>query len=266
MVKSESGFRARRKMTQQYQQNNINSPRGSRTVTENTMMTLDDDLVVVETAGGAVTITLPRASQIPGQKVVVKASDAGSSGNPVTVQAAFGENIDSLPSVDLTEDQASVCLESDGENWRQVCGGAGGDSCCAPILGPFLGFEVDGSGTTFVVPDANETPALPGTRRDYQIQVPDAGANEMVVTIDVLKMDDPNTTGATVEIVGNSWFNTPTVGFTTIVFQDGGPGNFDRLILTLDVSNVEEGEWGSVVLTNDCGCCTSIPIGRQVAE
>lgn len=72
-------------MTEQYEQNNINQPRGSRDVDVTGDLNLDDDLVVVTTAAAPVTVTLPTAEQIPGQAITVKANDAGASGNPVTV-------------------------------------------------------------------------------------------------------------------------------------------------------------------------------------
>ena len=120
-------------MVQQYTQNNINSPRGSRLYSADASLDLDSDMVVVTTAGGPVTITLPTAPQIPGQEVTIKADDAGSTGNAVTIAALAGQNIDGTATITLTADQESACLKSDGSNWRRVCGGAGGGgSCCPP--------------------------------------------------------------------------------------------------------------------------------------
>ena len=115
-------------MTQQFTQNNINSPRGSQLFSADAVLTLDSDMVVVTTAAGPVALTLPTAPQIPGQELAIKADDAGTTGNAVTLIAVPGQNIDGAASITLTTDQESVCLKSDGSNWRRVCGGDGGGS------------------------------------------------------------------------------------------------------------------------------------------
>jgi len=123
-------------VVQQYNQNNINSPRGSRLFAADATLDLDSDMVVVTTATGAVTLTLPTAIQIPGQEVTIKANDAGDTGNAVTIAALGGQNIDGAATITLTADQESVCLKSDGSNWRRVCSEAGGASCCSPTWIP----------------------------------------------------------------------------------------------------------------------------------
>jgi len=125
-------------MVQQYNQNNINSPRGSRLFAADAALDLDNDLVVVTTAAGAVTLTLPTAIQIPGQEVSIKANDAGSTGNAVTLAALSGQNIDGAATTSLTTDQESVCLKSDGSNWRVVCGGSGGGGAPVRAILPVL--------------------------------------------------------------------------------------------------------------------------------
>lgn len=117
-------------MTEQYQQNNINAPRGAELFAADADLSLDSDLVVADTSSLAITLTLPRAVQIPGQEIKIKADNAGTYGNAVTIEPPVGENIDGAASITLTADQESVCLKSDGQNWRQVCGGSGGPSPC----------------------------------------------------------------------------------------------------------------------------------------
>ncbi len=137
-------------MVQQYNQNNINAPRGSRLFSADAALDLDSDLVVVTTAAGAVTLTLPNAAQIPGQELKFKANDAGATGNAVTIAALAGQNIDGVASIQLTTDQESVCLKSDGSNYRVVCGGGGGGAPARAILpvfdnegsGPALAYQV----------------------------------------------------------------------------------------------------------------------------
>lgn len=127
-------------MTDQYQPNNINVPRGSRLLAADTALNLDDDLVVGSTVNGVVNLTLPRAAQIPGQEIKFKANDAGTTGNALNIVALPGESIDGAASVAITTDQGTLCLKSDGLIWRVVCGSAGGSSCCPPqLLPPYPG-------------------------------------------------------------------------------------------------------------------------------
>jgi len=106
-------------MTVQYQQNNINLPRGSRTLTADTALNLDDDLVVVEGNTAPVTLTLPRAAQIPAQTIVIKAPNAAAFN--VTIAAQAGENIDGAATFVMDTDEQALVVKSDGTNWRDVC-------------------------------------------------------------------------------------------------------------------------------------------------
>jgi hypothetical protein len=107
-------------MVQQYQQNNINSPRGSRSVSTSGVLNFDDDLVVASTVAAPISLTLPIASQIPGEAITIKANDAGTTGNSVTIAAGPGQDIDGAASATLTTDQEFLTVESDGTNWRVV--------------------------------------------------------------------------------------------------------------------------------------------------
>ena len=111
-------------MTEQYQQNNINDPRGSRSVDGNVALTLDDDLIVFDTSVNPATGVLPNAEQIPGNTVYVKAPNGAT--NSVTLVGLNGQTIDGQPSLVLNTDQASALLKSDGANWQLFLGGGGG--------------------------------------------------------------------------------------------------------------------------------------------
>lgn len=115
-------------MTDQYAQPNINTeiPRNSRTVTEDAQANPDDDLIVVDNSADA-DIELYSAEGVPGNRIIIKAPNAGSS--PVTVSplGGSGQTIDGSASVVLTADDESLTVKSDGENW-QIVGQVGASS------------------------------------------------------------------------------------------------------------------------------------------
>ncbi len=200
-------------MVQQYNQNNINAPRGSTLFSADAVLDLDSDLAVVTTAAAAVTLTLPTALQIPGEELKVKANDAGSTGNAVTIAALAGQNIDGAATIQLTTDQESVCLKSDGSNWRVVCGGSGGGGAPVRAILPVL--------------DATGDPPILA----YQVS-PLSAANVMVIrgeSLTGITVVDVTTdvqvggnTGAPPTIVG-----APVVLDTSItVTLDGAPTGF----------------------------------------
>lgn len=153
-------------MTDQYAQPNINTeiPRNSRTVTGDTQATPDDDLIVVENSANA-DIELYSAQGVPGNRVVIKAPNAGS--NPVTVLplGGSGQTIDGSASVVLTADDESLTVKSDGENWQVIgqvgasSGGGGLVPACIPgpgvllnVLGPPLPGTITFSNILFRTP------------------------------------------------------------------------------------------------------------------
>lgn len=215
-------------MTEQYQQNNVNVPRGSRTVDADGNITLDDDIVVCVTATGAITLTLPRAAQIPGQQIVFKADDAGTSGNAVTIVPVTGENIDGAVSVSLTEDQESICLKSDGQNWRQMCAGSGSGACCAPQFTYIGGISM----VQFVPQGAAVAVTVAGCNLDN--------------IVSVTPKFDPNGPPAVL----------PTVNSFSVIA--GTPTTMDQLRVELNTI----GASAQVVLEvlNDCGCCGVVRI------
>lgn len=117
-------------MTEQYAQPNINNPRQVRSFTAalppaTVQLTFDDGLVVVDTTVTTIGFTLPLASQFPGWQIILKATNAGTSGNAVLVAGQAGETIDGDAFVLMTTDQEALFLKSDGTNWRVVAGGSG---------------------------------------------------------------------------------------------------------------------------------------------
>lgn len=117
-------------MTEQYAQTNINNPRLVRSFVAAfpaipVQLNFDDGFVVADTTVASMGFTLPLASQFPGWPIILKATNAATSGNPVFVSTQDGETIDGAPFALLTEDQESLFLKSDGENWRVVTGSSG---------------------------------------------------------------------------------------------------------------------------------------------
>lgn len=118
-------------MTEQYAQPNINNPRRVRSFTAVAgppiaiQLTFDDGLVVADTTDASIGFTLPLASQFPGWQIIIKATNAGTSGSPVFVAGQAGETIDGAAFVLMTTDEEALFLKSDGANWRVVGGVSG---------------------------------------------------------------------------------------------------------------------------------------------
>ena len=118
-------------MTEQYAQPNINNPRRVRSFTAVAgppiaiQLTFDDGLVVADTTDAGIGFALPLASQFPGWQIIIKATNAGTSGSPVSVAGQAGETIDGAAFVLMTTDEEALFLKSDGANWRVVGGVSG---------------------------------------------------------------------------------------------------------------------------------------------
>lgn len=114
-------------MTVQYLPTNVNNPKSPLTVTADTTLDPDDNLVVVDTsgAGSAITLTLPDATTVPGIEVSVKLADATQN---CIVQGALGQTIDGAGSVTLEIAQQTLNVKSDGAAWQNISNGqaAGG--------------------------------------------------------------------------------------------------------------------------------------------
>jgi len=131
-------------MTEQNARTNVNKPRGGRLLTSDTQLNLDDDLVVVDSSAGPITVTLPTAAQIPGLALDIKAPNATT--NNVTIATLGVETIDGNPSATLVTDGDTIQLKSDGENWRNICCNIGAGTVTGdPILFP----EEVGGPTTY---------------------------------------------------------------------------------------------------------------------
>lgn len=102
-------------MTDQYQANNINSPRGARFFPADATLTFDDDVVVIPS--GSPTLTLPSATQIPGFSIFVKSI----SGMGVLVGEG-GQTIDGASSFAFSEVNQWVSVKSDGSAWLVASG------------------------------------------------------------------------------------------------------------------------------------------------
>lgn len=73
------------------------------------------EVVLVDAAGGAVTVTLPPVKQFYGQIVQVKKMD--NSGNAVAIAAQAGQTIDGAASISITSQYNSFTLLSTGTEW-----------------------------------------------------------------------------------------------------------------------------------------------------
>lgn len=140
-------------MTEQYGQPNINNPRLVRSFAATAVPTLvqlnfDDQLVVADSTLGLIGFTLPLASQFPAWEIIIKATNAGSSGNSVFVETLPGETIDGAPFTLLTTDEEALFLKSDGSNWRVVNGSAS----VAPSSNISLDLTFDSTAVASVAP------------------------------------------------------------------------------------------------------------------
>ena len=77
--------------------------------------TASDYIILVDSSGGAVTITLPAASGVPGRAYEIKKTD--SSGNGVIIDANASETIDGALTVTTTTQYQSFSIVCDGSNW-----------------------------------------------------------------------------------------------------------------------------------------------------
>lgn len=85
-----------------------------RTVTSSGSVGRGDDVVLVDASGGAVTLTLPSASDYT-KELCVKKIDV--SGNTVTIDGASSETIDDKTTLTLAYQYDAVRIASDGSEW-----------------------------------------------------------------------------------------------------------------------------------------------------
>lgn len=86
----------------------------ARTVTSATTATTNDGLILVDTTGGAVTVTLPDPTTCENTQLVIKRISGG--GNNVTI----GGTVDGTISPTLTVQWASMMVWSNGTGWFKV--------------------------------------------------------------------------------------------------------------------------------------------------
>lgn len=89
----------------------------SRTVTAATTIVDSDDVVLVDTTGGSVTVTLPPAATNLGRRFTVKKLIAA---NTLTLDGNGSETIDGAATVALTTRYAARTVQSDGTAWHIV--------------------------------------------------------------------------------------------------------------------------------------------------
>jgi hypothetical protein len=86
------------------------------TKTSNYTITSDDDVILVDASGSAITITLPDAADVEGYEFKIKAIDV--SGGNVTIDTTSSQTIDGSTSDTLTSQYEVRRVVSDGSNWH----------------------------------------------------------------------------------------------------------------------------------------------------
>jgi len=79
--------------------------------------TADEELIPVDTTGGAVTITLASADVSSGNEIIIKDVGGTASTNNITVATEGSETIDANGSITIDVDYGSIVVVGDGTNW-----------------------------------------------------------------------------------------------------------------------------------------------------
>jgi hypothetical protein len=87
-------------------------------VAEATTLDGDDDIVLVDASGGAVTITLPAASGAQHKVYTIKKTD--SSANAVTIDGDATETIDGSETQTLSGQYDALTMACDGTGWHII--------------------------------------------------------------------------------------------------------------------------------------------------
>jgi len=90
------------------------------TVDEDTTLTENDDVILVDCSLIPITITLPIASSVSGKLYIIKSLDLGSAGCIVTIDGESGETIDNGSTYPITNDYTTVRLISNGLSWYTI--------------------------------------------------------------------------------------------------------------------------------------------------
>lgn len=84
-----------------------------KTVTENTVLTTDDYLVLADASSGQITVTLPGATTCPNKRFKVKRISASNN----VIVASAGGTIDGAASLTISAQWIMRSVVSDGVNW-----------------------------------------------------------------------------------------------------------------------------------------------------
>ena len=85
-------------------------------VTNDSGITSDDGIILIDASSNSVTVTLPSASGLEGKQFIIKVLTIGS-GLTASVDCQSGETIDGNSSYNFTSDYEAIKIISDGTNW-----------------------------------------------------------------------------------------------------------------------------------------------------
>jgi hypothetical protein len=94
------------------------SARKARTITTDATLDIAEQLILVNAAAGAVTITPPSAAGVGGKRYIIKKTDA--SANGWTFDPAGSETVDGATTLSNNTQNQAVTIESDDTNWQVV--------------------------------------------------------------------------------------------------------------------------------------------------
>lgn len=87
--------------------------------------TSDEEVIYVDTSGGAVTVTLASADVADGNQITIIDSGGSSGTNNITIDTEGTETIDGSSSITIENDSSARTVSSDGTNWFTAGGGSG---------------------------------------------------------------------------------------------------------------------------------------------
>lgn len=92
----------------------------TRSISSSGNSAADDHVILVDSSGGAVTVTLRSEDVEDGREIVVKDSGGSAATNNVTVATEASETIDGAATSVISTNYGSNKLVSDGTNWFTV--------------------------------------------------------------------------------------------------------------------------------------------------
>ena len=197
----------------------LDQNRNTSSVSSNTT-TSDEEILFVDTSGGAVTITLASADAVDGNHIIVVDSGGSADSNPLTIDTEGSETIDGVSSVTVETAYGAQVLSSDGTNWFTAGGGSGGGS--GGGYDQTVDFDHSGSKTSLSTGnqalvgvaevDASETLEI----YKAQLMKPDGTASSTSVDLELVTLDNAGSfTSRSVLIAGD--------GSTVYDDQTGSP-------------------------------------------